>query len=103
MPLIDVHAHFVPAQYRDALAAAGIEQPDGFPQLPTWSADEHVATMNRLGIDAAVLSVSSPGVQFGEGTSASDAVALARLVNDVAAATINDHPGRFGVFAMLPT
>jgi predicted TIM-barrel fold metal-dependent hydrolase len=102
VPLIDVHAHFVPAQYRDALAAAGIDQPDGFPRIPTWSADEHVAMMNRMGIDAAVLSVSSPGVQFGEGSSASDAVTLARHVNDVAAATINDHPGRFGAFASLP-
>ena len=102
MSLIDVHAHFVPAQYRDALAAAGIDQPDGFPRVPTWSASEHVAMMNRVGIDVAVLSVSSPGVQFGEGTSASDAVALARHVNNVAAATINDHPGRFGAFASLP-
>ncbi|MGZ4679914.1 MAG: amidohydrolase family protein, partial [Ilumatobacteraceae bacterium] len=102
MPLIDVHAHFVPAQYREALAAAGIDQPDGMPRVPTWSADDHVAMMNRVGIDAAVLSVSSPGVQFGEGGSASDAVALARYVNDVAAATIRDHPRRFGAFASLP-
>jgi predicted TIM-barrel fold metal-dependent hydrolase len=100
--LIDVHAHFLPPQYREALAAAGIEQPDGFPRVPTWSADDHVAVMDRVGIDAAVLSVSSPGVQFGEGLSASDAVALARHVNDFAAATISDHPGRFGAFASLP-
>ncbi|MGZ4791357.1 MAG: amidohydrolase family protein [Ilumatobacteraceae bacterium] len=102
MPLIDVHAHFIPAQYREALTAAGIDQPDGMPRVPTWSADDHVAMMNRVGIDAAVLSVSSPGVQFGEGGSASDAVALARYVNDVAAATIRDHPRRFGAFASLP-
>jgi predicted TIM-barrel fold metal-dependent hydrolase len=67
-----------------------------------WSALEHVAVMDRLGIDAAVLSVSSPGVHFGEGLSAPDAVALARHVNDVAAATIAEHPGRFGAFASLP-
>ncbi len=102
MPLIDVHAHFLPAQYREALAAAGIDRPDGMPRVPTWSADDHLAMMNRVGIDAAVLSVSSPGVQFGEGTSAADAIALARHVNDVAAATIRDHPRRFGAFASLP-
>jgi predicted TIM-barrel fold metal-dependent hydrolase len=67
-----------------------------------WSAQEHVAVMDRVGIDAAVLSVSSPGVQFGDGVSASDAIALARHVNDVAAATITDHPGRFGALASLP-
>jgi predicted TIM-barrel fold metal-dependent hydrolase len=102
VPLIDVHAHFLPAQYRDALGAAGIDQPDGMPRVPMWSADDHVAMMNRVGIDAAVLSVSSPGVQFGEGASASDAIALARHVNDVAATTIRDHPRRFGAFASLP-
>ena len=102
MSLIDVHAHFLPPQYRDALASAGIDEPDGFPRIPTWSAQDHVGVMDRLGIGAAVLSVSSPGVQFGEGVSASDAVSLARHVNDVAATTIAEHPGRFGAFASLP-
>ena len=102
MSLIDVHAHFLPPRYRDALAEAGIDQPDGFPRVPAWSADEHLAVMDRLGIRAAVLSVSSPGVQFGEGVTASDAIDLARHVNDVAAATIAQHPGRFGAFASLP-
>ena len=102
MSLIDVHAHFLPDQYREALATAGIDQPDGFPRVPMWNAHEHVEVMDRLGIEACVLSVSSPGVQFGEGMSASDAVSLARHVNDVAAATITQHPGRFGAFASLP-
>ena len=102
MSLIDVHAHFLPDQYREALATAGIDQPDGFPRVPMWNASEHVEVMDRLGIEACVLSVSSPGVQFGEGMSASDAVSLARHVNDVAAATITQHPGRFGAFASLP-
>jgi hypothetical protein len=62
--LIDVHAHFLPDQYREALATAGIDRPDGFPRVPMWSAEEHVAVMDRLGIDACLLSVSSPGVQF---------------------------------------
>ena len=34
---IDVHAHFVPDFYKDALLAAGIARPDGFP-MPTWDA-----------------------------------------------------------------
>ena len=102
MPLIDVHAHFLPPQYREALETAEIDQPDGFPLVPMWSADDHVAVMDRLGIDAAVLSVSSPGVQFGDGAKASDAVSLAQCVNDAAASAIADHPGRFGAFASLP-
>ena len=102
MSLIDVHAHFLTDQYREALATAGIDQPDGFPRVPMWTAADHVAVMDRLGIEACVLSVSSPGVQFGEGLGASDATSLARHVNDVAAAAIAQHPGRFGAFASLP-
>ena len=103
MSLIDVHAHFLPHRYRDALATAGIDQPDGFPRVPLWTADDHVAMIDRLGIEVCLLSVSSPDVQFGEGVTASDAVALARHVNDVAAETIEQHRGRFGALASLPT
>ncbi len=101
MSLFDVHAHFLPPAYRDALTTAGIDRPDGFPVIPQWSAAEHVGVLDRLGIATAMLSVSSPGVHFGDGLSVSDAVALARHVNDVAAATIRSHPGRFGAFASV--
>ena len=40
---IDVHAHYLPEPYRAALLANGHAQPDGFPQIPDWSAEEHVA------------------------------------------------------------
>ncbi len=35
---VDVHAHYLPADYRQALLDAGHEHPDGFPLLPEWSA-----------------------------------------------------------------
>ena len=44
---IDVHAHYLPHPYRAALLEAGHDQPDGFPQVPVWSAQEHVDTMDR--------------------------------------------------------
>ncbi|MDT7686916.1 MAG: 6-methylsalicylate decarboxylase, partial [Pseudonocardiales bacterium] len=31
---IDVHAHFVPDFYRDALVAAGHDRPDGIAAIP---------------------------------------------------------------------
>jgi predicted TIM-barrel fold metal-dependent hydrolase len=58
--------------------------------------------MDRLGIEVAIVSVSSPGVRFGAGEDASDAAALARHVNEVAGELVRDHPGRFGAFASLP-
>jgi predicted TIM-barrel fold metal-dependent hydrolase len=96
---IDVHAHFLPEGYRAALARAGIDQPDGMPWVPEWSADGHLALMDRLGIATSMLSVSSPGVHLGDGTDAAD---LAREVNEDGRRTVVDHPGRFGLLASLP-
>jgi predicted TIM-barrel fold metal-dependent hydrolase len=96
-PMIDVHAHFLPPDYREALIRNGHAQPDGFPVLPTWSPESHLAALDQLGIRTAVLSVSSPGVAFGE-----DPVVWSRRVNEVGAATVRAHPGRFGLFAALP-
>ncbi|MFT4288501.1 amidohydrolase family protein [Nocardioides sp.] len=97
--LIDVHSHVVTDAYRAACTAAGIVQPDGFPALPPWSAAETLALMDAHGIDAAVLSVSSPGMVIDATT---DVVALARGVNDEIAAVVADHPGRFGQAAAIP-
>jgi predicted TIM-barrel fold metal-dependent hydrolase len=96
-PKIDVHAHYLPPGYREALIAHGQSQPDGFPVLPTWSPEAHLAMLDQLGIQTAILSVTSPGVDFG-----ADAVALARDVNEAGAAAVRAHPGRFGLFASLP-
>ena len=63
---IDVHAHYLPEGYRAALLDNGHGQPDGFPQIPAWSAEEHVAAMDRLGIATSLLSISSPGVHLGD-------------------------------------
>lgn len=96
---LDVHAHFLPEPYREALEQAGHGQPDGMPQVPEWSAAEHVALMDHIGIDVALLSVSSPGVHFGDGAAARD---LTRAVNDAGRRAVVDHPGRFGLFGSLP-
>ncbi|WP_043633385.1 amidohydrolase family protein [Nonomuraea candida] len=97
--LIDVHAHFVTDSYVGRARAAGHDLPDGVPAWPSWSAGRHLELMGRSGIDRAVLSVSSPGVHFGD-----DAAArlLAREVNEDGAAIVRDHPSRFGLFASLP-
>ena len=91
---LDVHAHYLPGLYRDALRAAGHDQPDGFPYIPDWSAEQHVRVMDRLGIETSYLSVSSPGV-LGDAD-------LARAVNEEGRRAVVDHPGRFGLLASLP-
>ena len=96
---IDLHAHFLPDDYRRAAEGAGHAQPDGFPELPAWSADEHVAVMDRLGMGRALLSLSSPGVHFGD---ADDDSTLARLVNEEGRRAVLAHPDRFGLFGTVP-
>jgi len=96
---VDVHAHFVPPGYRAALLDHGHAQPDGFPQIPDWSAEEHVAAMDRLGIATSLLSISSPGVHLADEAAARD---LAREVNEAGRRAVVDHPSRFGLFASLP-
>ncbi|GGL66454.1 hypothetical protein GCM10010129_07380 [Streptomyces fumigatiscleroticus] len=96
---VDVHAHFVTDSYVRQAKAAGHELPDGVPAWPSWSAEAHLDLMDRNGIRTAVLSVSSPGVHFGDDAAARR---LAREMNEDAARTVREHPGRFGFFASLP-
>jgi predicted TIM-barrel fold metal-dependent hydrolase len=97
--LVDVHAHLVPDWYAEQARDAGYGEPDGMASWPAWSAQAHVEMMDRCGIETAILSLSSPGVHFGD-----DAAArlLARRVNEFTAETTRDHPGRFGMFVSVP-
>ena len=97
MRAIDVHAHYLPADYRQALLDNGHAAPDGWPLVPAWDADSHLAMMDSLGIETSMLSVSSPGVAFG-----ADPATWARSVNETGAAVVRAHPKRFGLFASLP-
>jgi len=96
---LDVHAHHLPEPYRQALEHAGHARPDGMPAIPAWSAGEHVALLDRLGIATALLSISTPGVHLGDGAATRD---LARMVNEEGRRAVVDHPGRFGLLASLP-
>jgi predicted TIM-barrel fold metal-dependent hydrolase len=97
--LIDVHAHFATDSYVSQARGAGHDLPDGVPAWPSWSAAGHLELMDRSGIELAVLSVSSPGVHFGDDAAARR---LAREVNEDGARVVREHPGRFGLFASLP-
>jgi predicted TIM-barrel fold metal-dependent hydrolase len=97
--LIDVHAHFVTNDYTAAAKAGGHESPDGMPAWPTWSLSQQLADMDRRRIRRAILSISSPGVHFGDDDRAGE---LARYVNDEAAATVRTHVDRLSFFASLP-
>ena len=67
--------------------------------LPRWCARGHRGLHRRDEIDAAVLSLGSPGVFFGDQGLANE---LARSANEQAAAVVRADPSRYAALAFLP-
>jgi len=67
--------------------------------LPAWDPAQSQNLMDQVGIGTAILSISSPGVHFGDDSAARD---LSRQSNEFCAEVISDNPSRFGAFAVLP-
>jgi len=95
---IDVHHHFVPPAYRAAMSRRGLTKVAGA-ELPGWTEKESLAVMDANAIQVALLSISAPGVYFGN---LDEACSLARECNEHAAELRQRHPDRFGSFAVLP-
>lgn len=92
---IDSHVHLLPDDYRGAVDARSLSP---FP-LPPWSVGETEALMARHAIDAAVMSLSPPGVWFGDAGLAAE---LARMVNERTAELVRSAPARFAGLGVLP-
>src|SRR5262245_25932164 len=92
---IDVHHHFAPP--------AWVTEVRGRPLLQaantTWTPEKSIEDMDKGGVAAAVVSVTNPGLWFGD-----KAVTrrLARACNDYGGKLVSDHPTRFGMFAAMP-
>jgi predicted TIM-barrel fold metal-dependent hydrolase len=95
VPRIDAHVHILPPEYVAALEQRALLP---FP-LPPWSAELTYELMDRHAIDAAVMSLSPPGVYFGDQGLADE---LARLVNERTAELVRSAPDRFAGLAVLP-
>jgi 6-methylsalicylate decarboxylase len=99
--IIDVHHHIVPPfwfeEVKDVIAAQGGGRI--VPNWLGWSPDKAIAEMDRNNVETAILSMSTPGIWFGDKEQAGR---LARSCNEYAAKLVTDYPGRFGMFAALP-
>jgi hypothetical protein len=60
---IDVHRRVIPPLYRDALTAGGVIEPIPGVDYPMWSLAQTLELMDRHRIQAAILSVTDPGVR----------------------------------------
>ncbi len=99
--LIDMHHHFVPRFYysdnRERIAAAAGGRTH--PAYASWTPEQTLAAMDKEGVATAVLSLTTPGVWFGDRKAAAQA---ARRVNEYGAELVRSHPSRFGLFAVIP-
>ncbi|OKP83666.1 amidohydrolase [Paenibacillus sp. P32E] len=95
---IDLHSHYLPPGYREALLKYAEPNPDGFP-TPAWSAELHLEAMEHLGIATSLLSLSSPHIHLGDRNAAKE---LARSVNEYGADLVRKYPGKFRLLASLP-
>ena len=115
MPIIDVHNHFYPPEYLEALRAGGSNvrvtiDAAGNPLLH-YPGDYNVAVrghrdiqyraevLAQSGVDRHVLSLTTPGTHV---ESAANAARLASVVNDRFARIVSDYGGRFLAYATLP-
>jgi predicted TIM-barrel fold metal-dependent hydrolase len=95
---IDFHHHVVPPVYRQMLATIGVADVGRVP-LPEWTPEQMLRNMDTLGIAKALVSVSSPGVYFGDVKFAAD---LATRSNDAIVQLRTTYPTRVGGFGSLP-
>ena len=93
---IDVHHHMVPEFYANALRKLGVHEAAGA-ALPEWTPEKSLALMDATGIAKAYLSVSCPGVYFGDAGAADE---LARACNEYGSA-LKKQGDRFGFFATV--
>ncbi|TGJ81026.1 hypothetical protein E0Z10_g7740 [Xylaria hypoxylon] len=98
MGYIDVHHHFLPREYALAWKESS-HVPQGLTP-PSWTIKSDISFLDRHNIDAAILSLSAPGVSIA--ASPEEARQLARQMNEEAATIRNSNPTRIGFFATLP-
>ncbi|KAF8646953.1 hypothetical protein AX16_007044 [Volvariella volvacea WC 439] len=93
--MIDVHTHVVPSWYRDLVPTTG-----GNP-TPVWDLAGHLSFMQTQGISRSIIAFSAPGANVYQGNKLLT-VALARLINEQAAAYCRAFPNKFNFYAVVP-
>jgi aminocarboxymuconate-semialdehyde decarboxylase len=115
VPLVDVHNHYYPPAYLEALRAGPSNvrvtiDDDGNPRLH-YPGDYNIAVrghrdidyregvLKESGVDTQIISLTTPGTHV---ETPANAVRLASLVNDAFARVVSDKRGRFAAYATLP-
>jgi 6-methylsalicylate decarboxylase len=94
---IDTHHHMLPDFFFEATNEK--ESPVGGLKPQNWTPESSLAFMDEAGIDVAILSISTPGIQLPDRLADKE---LARKCNELAASLISKYPRRIGAFASVP-
>jgi predicted TIM-barrel fold metal-dependent hydrolase len=99
--LIDVHHHFIPPFWFEEVKEHISRQGGGriVPNWLGWSEQRALERMDETGVATAIVSISAPGVWFGD---VAQGRRLSRETSLYAAQMQQRHPKRFGFFAALP-
>ena len=99
--LVDVHHHFIPPFWFDEVKDHISRQGGGriVPNWYGWSEERALERMDETGVATAIVSISAPGVWFGD---VAQGRRLSRETSLFAAQMRQRHPKRFGFFAALP-
>ena len=92
---IDMHHHFAPPAWVADVKGRPLLQPAN----TRWTPEQSIEDMDRGGVAAAVVSITNPGLWFGD---PAQSRRLARVCNEYGARLVSDHPSRFGLFAAIP-
>lgn len=97
---IDVHHHFFSPKWVQAVEKRNALQPVlGFDHFKNWTLDRDIEVLDRDGVEKAYLSVTQPGVWFGD---VKESAYLARDLNEHGTGMKEKRKGRYGLFAVLP-
>jgi 6-methylsalicylate decarboxylase len=92
---IDIHHHFSPPAWIAEVKGREMLQRANSDWTPTRSIED----MDQAGVAAAVVSVTNPGLWFGDKEVTRR---VSRECNDYGAKLMQQHPTRFGLFAAMP-
>ena len=93
----DVHIHHGSPDWISGMPQSAV--PAAVASLKDWPISRMLEEMDRAGTQLGMLSLTAPGIWFGD---AVQARRLARVSNEYFARLAADHPKRFGFFAALP-
>lgn len=94
----DVQHHIIPDFHIEEMKRQGRGRISDL-SIPPWTVEKSLSMMKKWNVTRAILSISIPGVHFGDGD---EARKLCRRCNEYLLKCVNDYPEKFGGFAALP-